>query len=270
MKITTKTFFIYLLFCLPSLALAQQQQDTIFYDDNWNEISNKDSVSFYRIIFKESDQFKVLDYYINGNLQMEGYFSSIEDRIKEGYFKYYIESGLISSEGLFKNNKEEGVWKYYNLGKIWSVQNYKNGELDGLFEAYYSNGKVKRIDNYEKGQFVSGKCFTQNGKDTTYINFRTQPEFKGGEVKLYEYLSKKTVYPKKAQKNNIEGRVVIRFWVDIDGSLVDPEILSKSDPLLNEAALKVIKNMPKWIPGKQEGILVKVSFVLPFDFKLDQ
>ncbi len=90
MKITTKTFFIYLLFCLPSLALAQQQQDTIFYDDNWNEISNKDSVSFYRIIFKESDQFKVLDYYINGNLQMEGYFSSIEDRIKEGYFNIIL------------------------------------------------------------------------------------------------------------------------------------------------------------------------------------
>lgn len=96
------------------------------------------------------------------------------------------------------------------------------------------------------------------------------PSLKVVKLNCMNTFQKKTVYPKKAQKNNTEGRVVIRFWVDIDGSLVDPEILSKSDPLLNEAALKVIKNMPKWIPGKQEGILVKVSFVLPFDFKLDQ
>ena len=86
---------------------------------------------------------------------------------------------------------------------------------------------------------------------------------------MYAYLSKRIVYPKEARRKNIDGRVIIRFWVNKDGKIENPEILSKTDPLLNECALKVVKNMPKWTPGKQDGIPVRVSFVLPVLFNLE-
>lgn len=248
---------------------AQQQKDTIFYNNDWTVISNREGAEFYRITIEEANQFKVLDYYINGKIQMEGFLSSIENNIKEGYFKYYENSGCVSSEGSFKNNKEEGLWKYYTSCAIWKSETYSNGDLNGEMKYFYKNGNEKRVELYESGDLISGKCFTKTGADTTYFKYTELPEFKGGEEKMYEYFSKKVVYPKEARKKNIEGKVVIRFWVNRDGIIENPEILSKTDPLLNESALKVLKNMPKWIPGKMDGIPVKVSFVLPFEFKLD-
>lgn len=94
------------------------------------------------------------------------------------------------------------------------------------------------------------------------------PEFPGGMDALMSYLSKNIKYPAQAQENNIQGRVIINFTVNKDGSIVDPEIKKSLDPSCDKEAMRVIKAMPKWKPGRQHGKPVRVRYTVPVLFRL--
>ncbi len=94
------------------------------------------------------------------------------------------------------------------------------------------------------------------------------PEFPGGMNALMAYLNKNIKYPSIAQDNNIQGRVLVSFVVNKDGSIVDPEVVKSVDASLDKEAMRVIKAMPKWNPGKQRGKPVRVKYTVPVLFKL--
>lgn len=94
------------------------------------------------------------------------------------------------------------------------------------------------------------------------------PEFPGGMDKLMEYLSKNIKYPSIAQENNIQGRVIMEFVVNKDGSIVEPKVMRSVDTSLDNEAMRVIKSMPKWNPGKQRGKAVRVRYTVPVLFRL--
>lgn len=94
------------------------------------------------------------------------------------------------------------------------------------------------------------------------------PSFPGGEAAMYDWLSKNINYPVIAQENNIQGRVVCQFVVGRNGEIEDVKVVRGVDPSLDKEAIRVIKAMPKWIPGKQGGNAVKVRYTLPVQFKL--
>jgi protein TonB len=94
------------------------------------------------------------------------------------------------------------------------------------------------------------------------------PEFPGGMDKLMEYLSKNIKYPSIAQENNIQGRVIVEFVVNKDGSIVEPKVMRSVDTSLDNEAMRVIKSMPKWNPGKQRGKAVRVRYTVPVLFRL--
>jgi len=94
------------------------------------------------------------------------------------------------------------------------------------------------------------------------------PEFPGGMEALMSYLGKNIHYPSQAQENNIQGRVIINFTVNKDGSIVDPEIKKSLDPSCDKEAMRVIKAMPKWKPGRQHGKPVRVRYTVPVLFRL--
>ena len=94
------------------------------------------------------------------------------------------------------------------------------------------------------------------------------PEFPGGTAALMQYLQKNIKYPAICRENNIQGRVLIQFVVNRDGSIVDPEVVRSVDPHLDKEALRVISSMPKWKPGLQRGKPVRVKFTVPVNFKL--
>jgi protein TonB len=94
------------------------------------------------------------------------------------------------------------------------------------------------------------------------------PEFPGGMQALMAYLSKNIKYPSVAQDNGIQGRVLVSFVVNKDGSIVDPEVIKSVDAALDKEAMRVIKAMPKWNPGKQRGKAVRTRFTLPVTFRL--
>ena len=94
------------------------------------------------------------------------------------------------------------------------------------------------------------------------------PEFPGGMDKLMEYLSKNIKYPSIAQENNIQGRVIVEFVVNKDGSIVEPKVMRSVDTSLDNEAMRVIKSMPKWNPGKWKGEPVTVYITLPIYFQI--
>ena len=94
------------------------------------------------------------------------------------------------------------------------------------------------------------------------------PAFPGGDKALMQYLTKNLKYPASAQENGIQGRVLVQFVVNKDGSIVDPKVLRSVDPALDKEAMRVVSAMPKWQPGKQRGKTVRVKFTLPVTFRL--
>jgi len=96
------------------------------------------------------------------------------------------------------------------------------------------------------------------------------PQFKGGNEEMYKYISKNLNYPKKAREAGVEGKVIFQFVVDKKGKIKNIEQLGKKlGAGCDEEALRVIRNMPNWTAGTQNGRAVNVLFTLPFRFALN-
>jgi protein TonB len=94
------------------------------------------------------------------------------------------------------------------------------------------------------------------------------PGYPGGDAKMYEYLGKNIKYPQIARESSIQGRVFVNFVVEPDGSVTNVKVLRGIGGGCDEEAMRVVKSMPKWKPGKQRGKAVRVSYTLPVVFKL--
>lgn len=94
------------------------------------------------------------------------------------------------------------------------------------------------------------------------------PMFPGGMDELTKWLGKNLKYPASAQENGIQGRVLVQFVVNKDGSIVEPKVIKSVDAALDKEALRVVSAMPKWQPGKQRGKTVRVRYTLPVTFRL--
>jgi protein TonB len=98
-----------------------------------------------------------------------------------------------------------------------------------------------------------------------YKYVEKMPTFDGDMV---EFIYKNLKYPKEAKKNDVEGRVFLTFVIRRDGSITDIEVVRSAGQILDEAAIDVVKRMPKWRPGQQKGENVSCFYTLPVDFRL--
>lgn len=126
--------------------------------------------------------------------------------------------------------------------------------------------------NEDKGQAVEIKYVLVEEEDVEeqqiFQVVEEMPEFPGGVAECLKFLAKNIKYPTIAQENGVQGRVIVQFVVNQDGSIVDPLVVRSVDPYLDKEALRVIKMMPKWKPGKQRGKAVRVKYTVPVTFKL--
>jgi periplasmic protein TonB len=108
----------------------------------------------------------------------------------------------------------------------------------------------------------------KTNSEKVYQTVEVMPEYPGGIQKLMAFLSENVKYPVQAQKSKIEGRSVIGFIVEEDGSISNVSVTRGSHPLLDSEAIRVVKSMPKWKPGSIKGNPVRVKFNIPVDFRL--
>ena len=94
------------------------------------------------------------------------------------------------------------------------------------------------------------------------------PQFPGGDAALIKYLDSHIQYPPEAAKNNIQGRVILQFVVDKTGEIGEVKVVRSVDKDLDKEAVRIVKTLPKFIPGRQNGQAVSVWYTLPVTFKL--
>lgn len=138
------------------------------------------------------------------------------------------------------------------------VGSSKNDAVDEAKALLRKEG-VQKLDVKKEGA---------NDNDSIYNVVSENAEFPGGNMAASNWISKNMTYPEECRKQGIEGRVVIKFVVNKDGSIVDAEAVKSPHPALAEEGLRVVKSMPKWKPAKEGGKVVRSRFNIPIVFKL--
>ncbi len=140
------------------------------------------------------------------------------------------------------------------------------------------DGLVKLSDEeaYELA-LIANKEAEWRDKDTLIVGpellptevVEVMPQFPGGLGALMKWLDRNVVYPQACIKRHIKGHVEVSFTVEADGTVRDPVVEKKADPLLDKACLLALQRMPRWEPGRDKGRLVRVRMTLPVDFNPD-
>ena len=104
--------------------------------------------------------------------------------------------------------------------------------------------------------------------ERTFDIVEQMPSFPGGTNKLMDYLNKNIRYPEALAESCVQGRVICTFVVEKDGSISDVKVAKSVDPLLDEEAVRLVSSMPKWNPGRQNGVTVRVKYTVPVTFRL--
>ena len=118
---------------------------------------------------------------------------------------------------------------------------------------------------------INTTAMAQNKKtsnDKVFEKVEDMPEFPGGEQAMMKFVSENVQYPEEAKEKEISGRVLVGFIVEKDGSVNEVKIVRGIGGGCDEEAVRVVKAMPKWKPGKEKGKPVRVSYMMPFTFKL--
>jgi TonB family protein len=132
----------------------------------------------------------------------------------------------------------------------------------GQFISCGTNKSTQRNDT----SYVEAKDKIEN--DEVYQVVEKMPEFPGGKQRLLNWMKENIQYPVEAQKEGIQGRVIITFVINKSGKAVEPLIIQSVDPLLDKEAIRLINSMPKWKPGEEKGEPVRVKFTMPINFRL--
>jgi protein TonB len=120
------------------------------------------------------------------------------------------------------------------------------------------------IDPDKVDQYLAERKDTIN----VYDCVEQMPTFPGGTQKLKEFIEENLRYPKELEETCVQGRVIVRFIVERNGKLSNVKVVKSVHPALDKEALRIVKLMPRWIPGRQNGITVRVKFYIPIIFRL--
>ena len=130
---------------------------------------------------------------------------------------------------------------------------------------------ISTEDNVDKEIIVySGiaASVVEEDSDLPFVVVESMPQFPGGDMALHQFIGNNLIYPVKAQESGIQGRVILQFEIDEKGEIHNIVVVRSISKELDEEAIRILKSMPKWIPGKQRGKAVKVKYTLPISFRL--
>ncbi|MFN7117321.1 MAG: TonB family protein [Saprospiraceae bacterium] len=227
---------------------------------------------------------KHIAWYDNGNKFKEGMNKNNQE---EGFWQYYEHrSGKLSHAGNYVNGKREGSWKYLDtLGRLRSEYNYKNDLQHGVYHKYDSTGTLIETGEYREDQLIRQEKyraddFADEGDilkkveqlPTMQTCMTIQDSLKRKQCSdrtMLEYVYRNVRYPAIAREMGIEGMVVTSFVVEKDGSMTDIVISRGLCQSIKDECMRIVKNMPAWSPGTQNGRPVRVQFNLPIRFKLE-
>lgn len=262
-----KKTMLYMIICLLCVSLANAQ--------NNNPLNNSPDKDTTQEVFvdpvippKFPGGDEALMQYLSENLV---YPPTIQERRFKGkvLVQFVVETdGSISNvevvRSLYKDLDEEVVRVIKNMPK-WIP-----AEQDGkAIREYYRVPISFEFWDSSTPTFSTSNNTIQEENERVFAIDGPFPEFPGGEEAFIQYLNENLVYPKSAFERKVEGKVVVSFVVEADGSITNVKVANSVDEDLDKEAVRVVKAMPKWIPGKHKGKAVPVLFrCLPINFQL--
>lgn len=212
-----------------------------------------------------------------------GGFDDIDDA--PSFFEKYWKYGLIGVAvllGLYyctdRNNYQNAssIDEYFEIpqdtlptdneiNEITKEEASKN-DNKGFEEPLKEKGNPNKKSDYDPDEELTPVLEDDTKK--VYDVVEQMPAYPGGIQALMKFLQENVNYPDKAQEKNVQGRVIVSFIVEKDGSITDVEVIRSVDPSLDAEALRAVRSMPRWIPGKQDGVPVRVKYNVPISFRL--
>jgi TonB family protein len=169
----------------------------------------------------------------------------------------------------FLDGKGNGFLEYKNNSLV-ERGGYKNGFKDGLWKVENLKTNATYEEIYANGVFKSGTYKLANGETGSYTIQKQLPAFKGGSNAFWGFLSDNLKYPSEDRNARIQGRVLLKFVVEEDGSLTNFKVIQTPSESLAEEAIRVLQKSQKWEPGIERGKPVKVNFTMPILFQLSK
>ena len=226
---------------------------------NWVEKYNRDSKSYlsqFNITQANIDAIKVL--------KEDEAKSTYGERAANGAMKFYL-------KGTTKKEVMDAMWQHKGEEEPLQVQLIKKSEdgsvsVESITKKSDGDGEFSVYESTKPGR---GGSSGNSEEGEIFQVVEEQPMFPGGMQEMMKFLQQNIKYPKEAQEQGKQGRVIVQFVVNKDGSISNDSIVRSVDPLLDAEALRVVRSMPNWTPGKQRGKEVRVRFTLPVTFHLN-
>jgi len=213
-----------------------QTRDTLYYNAKW-EKTDRENRHFYRVVYREDNTgpIRVQDYYPNGMMQMDGWYSSLDPEVRDGEFTWWHEDGKKHRWMMFDKGEPTKITEWDSNGKITRQQE-----------------KVNTI-SHENGEKIRKKKALEKA-----------PVFDRGRSSFRDYVVQHLKYPTDSE--GTKGQVIVRFVVDRNGKTKDAEVVQSLSEAFDKAALDLIKSLPMWTPGVSDGRNVDIKMELPLNF----
>lgn len=249
--------------------MTSQAQQRTYLDANF-EPTSQEKAKFYREVSSNPNgTTTVNDFFISGQIQMESSYVSADQTQKTGTWKWYHANGKMAETGSYdKKGKKTGDWKGWHVnGKMEFEGRYKKGISDGIWNWYFDNGQLSAVETYSSGIRSEARYYNQLGVECNDGRCGDViPMFKGGEEAFFNYLKRELKYPANATSNS-SGQVWVKFKITKRGKIEDVTVTKKVSPALDAEAVRVVKNMPDWLPSKKHNQPVDVYIEIPLSFK---
>jgi len=247
------TLLIFIFGISNQLSAQEDENQVLLFDKKWKATDVKKARYLLRVKQLNDSIWQWDTYNILGPLIKVEHFKDRNGEIADGKCLFYNKKGTIDSVHNYKNGLADGDWRYYS-----------NDPGGHTITKVYSAGRLIRTRDLtrEVDSIVKMKPKVQEGEEV-------EAEFIGEDKSWANYLSKNMKYPERALKNRIQGEVFVQFIVDTIGNLVSPEIRRSVEYSIDEEALRLIKQSPKWKPATQKGQKVKSYKGQAITFKLE-
>lgn len=237
-----------------TLAWAQKNEQVLYFNAQGDSVGAKNEASTYRVVKTLGRNRSIIEYNAFNDAKIEEFYYKKDLNVvskdsvwyRYGAFKKWFPSGQIKTEGTFVYDRFQDDLK-----------------------TYYPSGKLRRHDVFHLDTLLKGRCFNERGDTVPHFAYYQNPEYKNGQKELFQFLGNTIRYPHNARTKGIEGTVYVGFVVDTIGQIVNVKIRRGVHQSIDEEAIRVVKKMPKWEPGRIDGELARVAYTLPIKFKLE-
>jgi TonB family protein len=208
-----------------------------------------------------------------GTLSLRNHTKQIIRNVRFRLCYFDMSGTLLDYKDYYKTNIDiaPSMTRRVDIPAFEARRNYSYYKSTSLYDDRRFNISFKLLgynESYPDQNTEKGVNDSVKWEGRIYEVVEQMPHFPGGAASLMRYLSENIKYPIQAQMKGISGRVIVSFVVEPDGTFSDLRVIRSVDPILDKEALRVVRDMPRWIPGKQDGKPVRARYNVPVSFRL--